>query len=154
MSKSYGLAGLRVGWLAMKESAMLKQIAAQKDYATISNSAPSEVFAIIALRARVRLIERSMRIIRSNLAVLDPFLSKWSDRITCVRPRAGAIAFPKLRAREQIADVAARLVNSHGVLLLPVDVFDYPGNHFRIGFGRENFPEALARFDDFLATIG
>jgi hypothetical protein len=37
------------------------------------------------------------------------------------------------------------------VLLLPGDVYDQPGNHFRIGFGRTNLPEALARLEEFTA---
>jgi len=36
-------------------------------------------------------------------------------------------------------------------LLLPGTLYDDQGNHFRIGFGRKNFPDALARLEDFLA---
>jgi hypothetical protein len=35
-------------------------------------------------------------------------------------------------------------------LLLPGTVYDDPGNHFRIGFGRKNLPEAIGRLKDFL----
>jgi hypothetical protein len=36
------------------------------------------------------------------------------------------------------------------VLLLPGTLYDDPGNHFRIGFGRKNLPDALASLEDFL----
>jgi aspartate/methionine/tyrosine aminotransferase len=49
----------------------------------------------------------------------------------------------------RIDDWAAELVEAEGVLLLPGSQFGQPGNHFRIGFGRENLPEALARLEAF-----
>jgi aspartate/methionine/tyrosine aminotransferase len=42
------------------------------------------------------------------------------------------------------------LVTQAGVLLLPGTLFDHPGDHFRIGFGRANMPEALERLEAFL----
>jgi aspartate/methionine/tyrosine aminotransferase len=67
-----------------------------------------------------------------------------------VRPRGGSVAFPRLIGSEAIDQFSARLVEAAGVLLLPASQFGHPGNHFRIGFGRENLPEALARLDSFL----
>ena len=46
--------------------------------------------------------------------------------------------------------LAAELVEKRGVLILPGSIFDWPGPHFRIGFGRRNLPDALARFEEFL----
>jgi aspartate/methionine/tyrosine aminotransferase len=45
---------------------------------------------------------------------------------------------------------AAELVETSGVLLLPGSQFGHPENHFRIGFGRQNLPEALGRLEAFL----
>ena len=60
------------------------------------------------------------------------------------------MAFPRLLDDASIDDVAAALVEAEGVLLLPGSQFGYPGNHFRVGFGRENLPEALGRLDAWL----
>jgi hypothetical protein len=30
-------------------------------------------------------------------------------------------------------------------MIVPGSIFDYPGAHFRLGLGRRNFPEVLAR---------
>jgi hypothetical protein len=35
------------------------------------------------------------------------------------------------------------------VLLLPGEVYDFPGNHFRLGLGRTQLPEALERLERF-----
>jgi aspartate/methionine/tyrosine aminotransferase len=50
MSKTYGLAGLRIGWIATRNASLFHELAAFKDYTTICNSAPSEFLATLALR--------------------------------------------------------------------------------------------------------
>lgn len=150
MSKSFALAGLRIGWLATHDRDLLDRVARFKDYTTICSSAPSEILAIIALRARGRVLERSRAIVTRNLDHLDGFFDDWADRFTWVRPRAGSIGYPRLTVPGvRIDDWAAELVESEGVLLLPASQFGHPGNHFRLGFGRQNLPEALARLEAF-----
>jgi aspartate/methionine/tyrosine aminotransferase len=150
MSKAFALGGLRIGWLATHDADLLARCARFKDYTTICSSAPSEILAIIALRARDRVLERSRSIVATNLEVLDGFFEDWSDRFEWVRPRAGSIGFPRLTVPGvRIDDWTAELVEAEGVLLLPGSQFGHPGNHFRVGFGRTNLPEALDRLDAF-----
>ena len=150
MSKSFALAGLRVGWLATHDRELLDRAARFKDYTTICSSAPSEILAIIALRARDQVLRRSRSIVDRNLEHLDGFFDDWADRFTWVRPRAGSIGYPRLTVPGvRIDDWAAELVEAEGVLLLPGSQFGQPGNHFRIGFGRTNLPEALGRLQAF-----
>lgn len=153
MSKSFALAGLRVGWLATHDRALLRRIATLKDYTTICGSAPSEVLALMALRARDRVLARSRGIIAGNLPLLDRFLEQWSEHFEWVRPRAGSVAFPRLRTNEPqaIDRFSADLVKEEGVLLLPGSTFGHPGNHFRVGFGRSDMPAALERLEAFVA---
>ncbi len=150
MSKSFAMAGLRIGWLATRDRDLLARCAAFKDYTTICSSAPSEILALIGLRAREQVLGRSLRIVADNLALLDDFFRRRSDRFAWVRPRGGSVAFPCLLGDVPIDKFAADLVEAEGVLLLPGSQFDHPGNHFRIGFGRANLPEALARLDAFV----
>ncbi|GAB4207231.1 MAG: pyridoxal phosphate-dependent aminotransferase [Roseiflexaceae bacterium] len=150
MSKAFGLAGLRVGWLATRDAALLVRVAAFKDYLSICNSAPSEILALAALRAREAVLARSHAILRDNLALLDRFFAEWAHVIDWVRPRAGSIGFPRLRLGRPIAQIAEELRAQEGVLILPATVYDYPGDHFRLGFGRRNMPEALGRLGRYL----
>lgn len=150
MSKSFALAGLRIGWLATHDRELLDRLARFKDYTTICSSAPSEVLSIIALRARDQVLERSRGIVAANLDRLDGFFEDWADRFSWVRPTAGSIAFPRLTVPGvRIDDWAAELVEAEGVLLLPGSQFGHPGNHFRIGLGRTDLPEALERLESF-----
>ena len=151
MSKSFALPGLRIGWLACRDRDLLGRIAAIKDYTTICNSAPSEILALAALRRRDAVIARSRAIADPNLALLDEFFAR-SEAFEWVRPRGAAIGFPRLVADVAIDDFARELVEEEDVLILPGSIYEHPGNHFRIGFGRRNMPEALARLERFASA--
>ncbi len=152
MSKSFALAGLRIGWLATRDRDALRRCAAFKDYTTICSSAPAEILALIALRARDAVLARSRSIVDANLPLLDAFFATHADRWSWVRPRGGSIGFPRLLDDEPVESFAARLVESEGVLLLPGPVIGHPGNHARVGFGRTDLPDALAGLERFLAA--
>jgi aspartate/methionine/tyrosine aminotransferase len=148
MSKSFAMAGLRIGWLATHDRDLLARCAAFKDYTTICSSAPSEVLALIALRARDIVLARSRSIVAGNLERLDDFFADWPDRFTWVRPRAGSVGFPRLTAPGIGIDAwSAGLVEAEGVLLLPGSQFGFGGDHFRLGFGRTDLPVALDRLE-------
>jgi len=149
MSKSFGLAGLRIGWIATRDRALLERLAAFKDYTTICNSAPSEVLALIALRARERVLARNRAIVESNLPLLDAFFARWGGIFEWVRPRGGSIGFPRLLAERPIEAFAEELVRETGVLILPGTLFGDTGNRFRVGYGRSNLPAALAGLEGF-----
>lgn len=149
MSKAFGLAGVRVGWIATRDRNLRKRIAASKDYTTICNAAPSEILSLIALRARSRVLRRTALIIKENLALLDDFFERNADRFSWVRPRAGTVCFPEYLGGN-MDEFAARLVEREGVLLLPASQFGYSGNHFRLGYGRRDMADGLARLESFV----
>jgi aspartate/methionine/tyrosine aminotransferase len=149
MSKTYGLAGLRIGWIATLNSMIYNKMQVLKDYTTICSSAPSEFLAEIALRHRQVLAKRNIDIIIGNLVMLDEFFGRHRETFVWQRPKAGPIAFPRLIGNE-ISAFCDELVQASSVLLLPGTIFDDQENHFRIGFGRKNLPDALTRLDEFL----
>jgi aspartate/methionine/tyrosine aminotransferase len=152
MSKTFALAGLRIGWLATHDRELLGRLAAFKDYTTICNSAPSEVLASIALRALDRVVARSHSIVAANLPLLDDFFQRFDEAVEWVRPRAGPIGFPRLTvAGTDIDRFCEELARDAGVLLLPGTVYGDDRKHFRLGFGRRSMPDALERFEAYLA---
>ncbi len=147
MSKTLGLAGTRLGWLATKDAALFEKLAAFKDYTTICSAAPSEILSLIALRAKDTIIGVHRQRISRNLGLLDAFFLRYTQRFRWVRPKAGTIAFPRLLANADPAAFCAAAIAEAGVMLLPSTVYGYGAPHFRLGFGRENMPEALSRFE-------
>lgn len=154
MTKSFGLAGLRIGWIATRDATFLSEVGSYKLYTSICNSAPSEVLAIIALRAKERVLERNREIVLQNLQILEAFIKRNQQYVSWVRPQSGTMAVLQLLLPVSIEDFAEDLVRSEGVLIMPGSVFDLPGNFFRIGFGKKNMPEILKRFETYLQTQG
>ncbi|OLS24933.1 MAG: Capreomycidine synthase [Candidatus Heimdallarchaeota archaeon LC_3] len=150
LSKPFGLPGLRIGWLALKNSALKKPIQAFKDYTTICNSGPSEFLATIAIKHSKRLLSRNMDIILKNLQELEVFLKKFSNHFEWVKPLAGNIGFIKIKFSNEVENFVEDVIKRKGVLLLPSTVFDYDNSHFRIGFGKENFSEALYLLEQYV----
>jgi aspartate/methionine/tyrosine aminotransferase len=155
MSKTFAMAGLRIGWLATRDRSVLDACARLKDYTTICSAAPSEVLAVIGLRARDRVLERSRSIVSANLEFLGDWFDRRSDAFTWVRPRGGSTAFPRLApdgpAGASADRFCARLVEATGVLLMPSSTFGFGDSHVRLGLGRTDLPVAIERLDGFLA---
>jgi aspartate/methionine/tyrosine aminotransferase len=150
-SKTYGLAGLRIGWIATRNKKIYEKMASLKDYTTICNSAPSEFLAEVAMRNRHKLIERNLNIIQQNLAVIDDLFARRADLFSWVRPQAGSMAFPRYLGGD-VERFCDDLVKKAGVLLLPGSVYDDSRDHFRLGLGRKNLPQAAERLEEFLAV--
>lgn len=150
MSKAYGLAGLRIGWVASADQDLLRRITALKDYTSVCSSAPSEILALIALRNHDRIVRRCKQIVAGNLAHADAFFSRWKKTFEWVRPEGGTVGFPRLVAPMPVDQFVSELVQQEGVLLLPGTFFDDSDNRFRIGLGRRTLPVALERLDGFV----
>ena len=148
-SKTYGLAGLRIGWIATKNRKIYEKMASLKDYTTICNSAPSEFLAEVAMRNRQKLAERNLGIIKHNLTVIDDLFMHHSSLFTWNRPTAGSMGFPRL-LKGNVEDFCDNLVKKAGVLLLPGTMYDDSHNHFRLGLGRKNLPQAVERLEEYL----
>jgi aspartate/methionine/tyrosine aminotransferase len=154
LSKAFGLPGLRAGWLACQDTVLLGEFQAFKDYTTICASAPGEILAIVALRARDAILARCQGIVRRNLALAELFFSARDNLFTWLPPDAGSIAFPGWKGGEAVEDFCAAAVEQHGLMIVPSVQFGVAGNHFRLGLGRENFPEALAVLKEILHARG
>ena len=153
LSKTFALAGLRIGWLVTKNTTVLNRFFEFKDYTTICCSAPSEILGLIGVRARDKIIERNLKIIKKNLNLLDVFFKKYTQLFSWNRPSAGTIGFPGLLIQKKVAEFCGDLLSKKGVVLLPSDVYDYKGNHFRVGFGRKNMPRALKLLEDYVKGV-
>jgi aspartate/methionine/tyrosine aminotransferase len=150
LSKTMALPGLRIGWLASQESALLKKWMAFKDYTTICNSAPSEILGLIAIQNKTAILQRNLDIIKMNLRIAEDFFSNHPDKFAWNRPNAGSIAFPEWLGKGTVEEMCVNLVDQHSVMIVPGSIFDFPGNYFRLGFGRKNFARGIEVFEEFL----
>jgi aspartate/methionine/tyrosine aminotransferase len=156
MSKAYGLPGLRIGWLACRDRAVLERLETRKHYTTICNAGPSELIATYALRRGARITARNRALIARNLPVFDAFFAAHADLFAWERPQAGCVCFPRYLGADGVEAFCRDLVEQAGVVLLPASIYaselgDVPADRFRIGVGRADPEPALEAFDAFLA---
>lgn len=155
VSKAYGLPGLRVGWIACRERDLLAHMLALKHYLSICNAAPSEILAVIALKARHRILTRNRDLAAENLRALDSFFTRHIERFEWYPPDGGCIAYPRYLGADGVEAFCKRLLEEAGVLLLPASMYRsellaLPRDRFRIGYGRSGISAALSAFDAFL----
>ena len=155
MSKSYGMPGVRIGWISTKDHKLIDRMEKQKHYLSICNSAPSEILSVMALNSRDIILERTRTIINNNLLELNKFFEEYKYLFHWDQPDGGCIGFPRFKANEKIEIFCEKLIKERSVLLLPSNIYDSslsksPDNHFRIGYGRVNMPEALVEFKKFI----
>ena len=159
MSKSYGLAGLRVGWLATLDRDLLARLERRKHYTSICNSAPGEFLTTLALRHGERIQARNRAIIARNLPLFEACFNRWPDRFDWEPPQGGCICFPRYKGADGVEAFCQSLVQEEGVFFAPASLFrsslaDTPNDRFRVGVGRSNPEPALEAMQRFLEGRG
>lgn len=148
MSKAWALAGIRVGWIASRDAAIIEKIAVARDYTTISVSQLDDQVARYALSADVRpqLLARNLQLARTNLELLDRFVTEHADVVSWVKPTAGTTAFVLFRRKNEgkpIDDVSfcKDVLDETKVMFLPGSKCFGHGQgfegHVRIGYVNE-----------------
>ncbi|HWT99161.1 MAG TPA: aminotransferase class I/II-fold pyridoxal phosphate-dependent enzyme [Terriglobales bacterium] len=155
MSKAYGLPGLRVGWIACRDHDVLTRMERIKHYLSICNAGPSEHLAVIALKARERILKRNRDLLAENLASMNVFFDEFSDLFDWSIPDGGCIAYPRYKGKEGVETFCRRLAEEDGIILLPASIYQSdltatPTDRFRIGFGRSYTAEGLSAMRAFL----
>jgi len=150
MSKTFGLAGLRIGWLACQNKKLLKKVLSYKDYLSICNNAPSEILSMIAINHKDQFIAPNLLKINKNIRLLVDFKSSHRNFINFISPKAGSTCFAHLNILESTYEFCQKLIKRTGIMLVPSEIFEYESGYVRIGFGRNNFPEILDIFHEYV----
>lgn len=152
MSKTFSLAGLRLGWLAGPLE-VIKAVCIHRDYNTISVGMLDDHFASIALECRDAILERNRHICNSNREMLDAWVAK-EPLISYIRPKSGTTALLKYDLDMSSRDFCVGLLEAKGVMFTPGSVLDMEG-YVRIGYA--NNPQVLetglAKVSEYLAEL-
>lgn len=141
-SKSLGLGGLRVGWLACQSSELLDELGHVKHHLSICNSLCDEFLAAIALQNRERIQTELVAQIERNTRVAEQFFREHDDRFEWSAPLAGPVCFPKL-LDEVDSLIYARSLLKKGVQIAPGSCFGDDTTHFRLGLGMDGFAAGI-----------
>ncbi|KAI7776041.1 hypothetical protein LA080_005866 [Diaporthe eres] len=161
MSKAWALAGIRLGWVASRDKAIIDAVAEARDYTTISVSQLDDQVASYALSDAVRpaLIKRNLELARTNLTLLGEFVDGHKGVCSWVKPTAGTTAFIQFTdGGKPVDDVAFCLdvLDETKVMFLPGSKCfghdqDFKG-YVRIGYVSETgvLVEALKKLGEYV----
>jgi aspartate/methionine/tyrosine aminotransferase len=136
LSKTYGLPGIRIGWLVTQDVDLRDRFLAAKEQILISGSVVDETIALAALRRRPSWLPR----IRERIAEAFEATRDWMTghpMLEWIQPAGGVVGFPRVRP-ELPVDVDAFyriLFEEHGTIVGPGHWFEQPRSHFRLGYG-------------------
>ena len=160
VSKSYGLPGLRVGWLVNRDAKFQKRVAELKDYTSICPPAPSEALAFIALRAQHALWQRSRNIVSHGLPLLRQFVTSHQSnhqhhhqdiRLEWFEPLGGTFAWVRFKHKNnQLANTASQYCDAvrqrTGLMMIPSALFpecQETDDSIRLTYGRKGMEQLL-----------
>lgn len=152
MSKSFSLAGLRLGWIAGPLE-VIQAVCIHRDYNTISVGMLDDHFASIALECRDVILERSRRICKANRETLDAWVAK-EPLISYIKPKSGTVALLKYDFDMPSREFCVKLLESKGVMFTPGSVLEMEG-YVRIGYANspQVLEEGLVKVSEFLAEL-
>ena len=148
-SKTFGLTGLRLGWITAGEE-VIRECIRHRDYTTISKGILDEALAVIAIKNHVKIMERNNEIVRRNHQLLERWMAD-SPSASWVSPRAGSTGFMKVECEMSSEELCRRLITEKSTLLVPGECFEVE-KHVRIGLGNDAsvLRKGLSRLGGFL----
>jgi hypothetical protein len=147
LTKSYGLAGLRCGWIVAPPD-VASRVRRTRDVVDNAESAPADRLAALAFGALQRLGERAKTLLSGNLARAREFFAAHPE-LELVEPPSASVVFPRLLGLTDATPFVRRLLDAHGVAVAPGHFFDMPA-HFRVSLAGR--PETLHRGLELLAA--
>lgn len=147
LSKTYGLPGIRIGWILNRDPALQERFLATKEQIVICNSIVDEEIAYRALRRRESTLPGIRAEIAEAFGIVREFMSE-NPYFEWVEPEGGVVAFPRFRAEVPVdIDAFYRvLLEKYGTYVGPGHWFEADRRHFRLGFGwptRDELREGL-----------
>ncbi|MGV9169636.1 MAG: aminotransferase class I/II-fold pyridoxal phosphate-dependent enzyme [Promethearchaeia archaeon] len=156
LSKSYGLPGLRLGWIATTHKKHAESLWAYSDYISICPTKISDKLATIALQPdeRKRLQNRATSIVRQNWGMLKDWFDERNEVFEYVTPQASSMCFPKHNLPLSSLELVEKLRKEKSLLLVPGEHFGFE-KHLRIGFGgeKEVVRKGLSLLDEMVEEI-
>jgi len=141
LSKTFGLPGIRVGWVMTNNTALTESIRNLKTYNSICQSQLDEQVACFVLQNAKAIIEKNNSVVQSNIELFDAFVED-RDWLSWHKPTAGIVGL--VHSQKPLLALLEDWFQKD-VLVLPGHLFGIEGDYFRVGLGKANFSEAVAR---------
>lgn len=154
LSKVYGLAGLRVGWLVAPAKTITK-CKELRYYTSLSPPVVVQQLAKIALDHKTSILKRTQSNVTQNYKFALNWLKTYSAHVEGVRPQAGLVMLLRLKTPGDTGQWVRQLATQCKVFLVPCkEAFDLPEGYLRLGLGGnpEKFQQGLVVVGKFLES--
>jgi aspartate/methionine/tyrosine aminotransferase len=131
LTKTYGLSGLRCGWI-LASPELVTRIWRLNDLFGVNAAHIAEQMSVAAFDRLDQLREKARALLSENRKLLDQFLDAHPD-LQCFRPAAGSVVFPKVPNGD--ADKFLTLLREKYETSVVPGRFFGMDRHFRIGIG-------------------
>lgn len=134
LTKSYGLASLRAGWVIASDD-LTYRVQRARDVVDGTGSIVAERLAALAFSHLDALLARGRAILSRNAGLVKAFL-KTRPELEWV-PSSGTVVFPRLRGTDDATPFVERVMREQRTALVPGAFFQAP-SHFRLGYGGDH----------------
>ncbi len=134
LTKSFGLAGIRVGWI-LADPETTERALRVRDVVDAVGSIPSETLGVVAFERLDALLERARRVLGPGATRFRDFVASRPE-LDWIEPLGGSVGFPRLLGVDQADGFVDFALRKHGVGVTPGRYFGEPA-HFRVAVAGE-----------------
>ena len=136
LSKSYGLPGIRMGWIISRDRRLRELFLAAKEQMYICNSIVDEEIAYRALAQKDRLLPPILEHNRAAFARMKAWMER-QEEMEWVEPGGGVVCFPRIKpgSRVDVETFYHILNEKYATFVGPGHWFEQERRSMRIGYG-------------------
>jgi aspartate/methionine/tyrosine aminotransferase len=136
LSKTYGIPGIRSGWLVCCDRELMATFLAAKEQIGICGSVVDEAIAARAFAQRDAWLPQINAHIRRRFEVVSSWMAG-EELMEWVEPQGGCVCFPRIKPDVPVdVDEFYRTLNDrHGAYVGPGHWFEQSRRHMRVGYG-------------------
>jgi aspartate/methionine/tyrosine aminotransferase len=154
MSKSYGLPGIRIGWILSKNKQLMETFLAAKEQICITNSVVDEEIAFQYLKKKEELFTPVRKTILKNFAILKDFMT-YQNVLEWVEPQGGCVCFPRIKSNINIDTNKFHdiLLNKYATYTGRGHWFEEDARYMRIGYSWDTSEKLQKGLNNILKAI-
>jgi aspartate/methionine/tyrosine aminotransferase len=155
LSKTYGLPGIRVGWIICKDRHLLENFLAAKEQIHICGSVLDEEVAFRFLEHKEKHLQRISKDIRHKFEIVKAWINN-DNGFEWIEPKGGAVCFPRMchPGKVDIDQFYEILLKKYGTYTGPGHWFDMPRHYMRVGYGWPTKQQLMEGLEGMAKSLG
>jgi aspartate/methionine/tyrosine aminotransferase len=133
LSKSYGLPGLRLGWLITKDDVLAETFLAAKEQIVITGPIIEEEIAYHVYKKRDALLEQINQERNVALQIAKDWMTN-EAMMEWIEPSGGVVCFPRIKHKDVNVEAFHKRINELGAFVGPGHWFEQECRYMRIGY--------------------